>query len=99
VERGGILSAVRDEGDDGVLPLRSDGPVMARVICPSCATYQIPDELRFDVEAGKVQSDRLALVAGASRRAAKAGGSLTIMSLQELLTFASDEERLQAAGW
>jgi len=68
-------------------------------MCESCEPFAIAEELCADILQLEVEEEVRALVAATSRRVARAGGCLKITSMQEMLTLADNERRLQEAGW
>lgn len=75
-----------------------DGPMMTRIRCDSCETYEILANLVILLErdeGNEKEKEKAHFVSDASRRKTKEGGRLRIMSWEHYFEIGATEEALQ----
>lgn len=78
-----------------------DGPMMTRIRCGTCETYEILANLVILLErdeGNEKEKEKTHFVSNASRRKTKEGGRLRIESRERYLEIAAEEEARQASG-
>jgi len=92
-------------GEPGYCPLCGasttilhEGPLMERVYCPKCETYEISEDLVRLIERSPSLQARRRWVSEASKRRAKRGELLRIENEHEYILVAAEEESLQNSG-
>jgi uncharacterized Zn finger protein (UPF0148 family) len=93
-------------GEPGYCPLCGasttilhDGPMMERVYCPKCETYEISEDLAHLIERSPSLQARRRFVADASKRKAKKSEPpLRIENVREFIAVAAKEESRKASG-